>query len=97
LVKTVRGHLLRYGRHPLFRVWRGPGERDSSDKEWEEEFWTSNTANPATVDTQVDTREMLNDAFQFANKDVDLQDRVQHEVLAAFTAADSVHKEYSDG
>jgi hypothetical protein len=97
LVKTVRGHLFRYGRRPLFMVWRGPGKRDSSDEEWEEEFWASSATNPTTVDAQVVTREMLNDAFQFVDDDVDLQNRVQHEVLAASAAADSVHEEYSDG
>jgi hypothetical protein len=39
MIKIPKAHILQHGRHPLFRVWRGPGDRDSSDKEWEEQFW----------------------------------------------------------
>jgi hypothetical protein len=35
---NVKIHLLRNGRHPLFKVWRGLGSRDSSNEEWEEEL-----------------------------------------------------------
>jgi hypothetical protein len=38
LLATVRKHLIRNGRHSNFRVWRGPGDRDSSDEEWEADF-----------------------------------------------------------
>ncbi len=33
LLATVRGHLILNGRHPLFRVWKGPGPLDDSDEE----------------------------------------------------------------
>jgi hypothetical protein len=33
LLKTVREHLIKNGRDPRMRVWKGPGTRDSSDEE----------------------------------------------------------------
>jgi hypothetical protein len=33
---TVREHLIRNGRDSEFRIWRGPGNRDSSDDKWEQ-------------------------------------------------------------
>ena len=33
LLRTVRDHLVLNGRHPLFRVWKGPGQTDHSDEE----------------------------------------------------------------
>src|SRR5665811_681349 len=39
LLKNVRNHLLRHGRHPDCRIWRGPGTQASSDEEWEQQFW----------------------------------------------------------
>jgi hypothetical protein len=47
----------------LFRVWRGPGIIDFSDEEWEDDFWIPAQSTTAEVDAQVDTREMLHDAF----------------------------------
>lgn len=38
-VRNVREHLIQNGRHPDSRIWRGPGARDSSDEEWERQFW----------------------------------------------------------
>jgi hypothetical protein len=35
---TIREHLIQNGRDSEFRVWRGPGNRDSSDEEWEQDF-----------------------------------------------------------
>ena len=42
LVRNVQDHLIRNGRDAQFRVWRGLGTRDSSDEEWEHEFWEPN-------------------------------------------------------
>ena len=30
---NVKDHLIQYGREPIYRLWRGPDERDSSDEE----------------------------------------------------------------
>jgi hypothetical protein len=34
----VREYLIYNGRDPKYKVWKGPSHRNSSDKEWEEEF-----------------------------------------------------------
>jgi hypothetical protein len=36
LMKTIREHLIHNGQESKMRVWRGSGNRDSSDEEWEE-------------------------------------------------------------
>ena len=46
----VREHLICNGRHSEFRIWRGPGDRDSSDEEWEADFWTPSAQQSAHVD-----------------------------------------------
>jgi hypothetical protein len=91
LVATVRKHLIRNGRHPEFRVWRGPGDRDTSDEEWEAHYWAPKVQQTEDVDPQVDTRQMVEDAFQQADDVAALEDRVHNIILGAFTAADEVH------
>jgi hypothetical protein len=63
LLATVRDHLINNGRDPDFRVWKGPGERDSSDDEWEEDFWRPTEHRTPALDKQVDTRQMVDNAF----------------------------------
>jgi hypothetical protein len=70
---------------------------DSSDEEWEEEFWRPAPGNRVDMDAQVDTREMIHDAFECRDDPTDLEYRVREEVLQAFTTADDLHKECSQG
>jgi hypothetical protein len=81
----------------LFRVWRGPGDRDTSDEEWEEQFWRPPNPRHGEVDAEVDNREMLNDVFQSTDNPLDLEERVQDEVMEAFTATDRAHEESNQG
>jgi hypothetical protein len=97
LLATIRDHLIRNGRHPEFRVWRGPGEQDSSDDEWEEEFWRPEERQHAAVDFQVDTHQMVEDAFQQVDNAQTLEERVHEEVASAFVVADDVHDRCSQG
>jgi hypothetical protein len=62
-VATIREHLIRNNRHADFQVWRGPGSRDSSDDEWEQNFWIPTTHCTGEVDIQVDTRCMVEETF----------------------------------
>jgi hypothetical protein len=89
----VREHLIRNGCHSDFRVWRGPGDWDSSDEEWEADFWTPGVQQREDVDPQVDTRRIVDDAFQGPHEAAVLEDRVQDALLHAFTMADGVHAE----
>ena len=59
LIRNVGKHLLRHGRHPDSRIWRGSGERESSDDEWDEQFWGAPAEAPVLVDATVDTCGML--------------------------------------
>ena len=95
LIRNVRDHLLQHGRHPECRLWRGPGERDSSDEDWEREVWGPDGNWRVRVDAQVNTRAMLENAFPAAADDKDLEDRVQEEVASAFEVADAVHEDCS--
>ena len=61
---TVKDHLINSGREPAFRVWRGPGARDSSDEEWEEEYRRPSTAHDGQFDAGLDMRGMVEDTFQ---------------------------------
>jgi hypothetical protein len=95
-VATVREHLLRNNRHADFRVWRGPGSRDSSDDEWEQSFWVPTTHRTGKADVQVDMRRMVEETFQNANDTFILEERMQEVVVDAFAVADAVHDNYME-
>jgi hypothetical protein len=64
-LEKVQEHLIQYGREPNFRLWRGPGERDSSDEAWEEELKTPcRTHEDGRMDADIDVRSMVEDVFQ---------------------------------
>jgi hypothetical protein len=88
---VVREHLIRNGRDSEFRVWRGPGDRDSSNEEWEQDFWRPEQDATVVLDEQIDTRNMINDTFQQCNDPDSVEDRVQEAVADAFTIADNIH------
>jgi hypothetical protein len=90
---TVREHLIRSGRDSEFRVWQGPGDRNSSDEEWEQQYWRADEDHFPPVDEQVDTRGMIHDTFE-ERDDPDPNDgRVQETLAEAFAVADSIHEE----
>jgi hypothetical protein len=95
LLTTIREHLIINARHPNFRIWRGPGNRDSSYEEWEEEFWRPVEPRLLELHAQVDTRGMIEDTFHHVNNPAILQERVRDVVMEAFTVADSVYDDYS--
>jgi hypothetical protein len=59
LLAIVKEHLIRNRRDDNFRVWRGPRSTDSSDNDWEENFWGPSAQRTGKVDVQVDTRRMV--------------------------------------
>jgi hypothetical protein len=90
-LRTVREHLLQNGRDSEFRVWRGPGNRDSSDEEWEQEYWRPGEERPEALDQQVDTRAIIDDRFEECDDAEAVEDRVHEEVATAFAVADRIH------
>jgi hypothetical protein len=63
-LRTVWEHLLQNGRDSEFRIRRGPGDRDSSDEEWKQEYWRPREERPEALDQQVDTRAIIDDRFE---------------------------------
>jgi hypothetical protein len=92
-LQTVRDHLVQNGRDSEFRVWRGPGERHSSDEEWEEEFWTPEQQPQDALDAHIDMRGMIHNTFEECDEPDPRYTRVQEVVADAFTMADSIHDE----
>jgi hypothetical protein len=95
LLRTVGEHLIQNGRDTRLRVWRGLGNWDSSDKEWEEEFWRPAAHNQAQMDAQVDTDGIVRDAFQDTDVTTSVEERIRGEVLGTFMVGDVVHEECS--
>jgi hypothetical protein len=94
LLATVREHLIRNGRDDNFRVWRGPESRDTSDDDWEDNFWGPAIERTREVDVQVDTRRMVQETFQGGNDFVTLEEKVQEVASNAFVQADVLHNDY---
>jgi len=74
LLRTVRNHLILNGRHPLFRVWKGPGPTDHSNEEWVEASRAA--VNPMgtkvevqVVDEAVNVNQLLDDLFQMLEEE----------------------------
>jgi hypothetical protein len=93
LLAKVREHLIQNGRDDNFRVWRGPGSRDTSDDDWEDNFWGPAIERTREVDVQVDTRRMVQETFQGGNDSVTLEERVQEVASNAFAQADALHND----
>ena len=55
LLRTVRKYLIRNGRDPTFRMWKGPGVQDSSDEEWEDDSRKWVFSLQLEIDSQVNT------------------------------------------
>ena len=66
--------------------------RDSSDEEWEEEFWNPSPEVANEVDATIDTRGMIAQALRPRESPPIIPERVQEEVQTAFAAADSVEE-----
>jgi hypothetical protein len=96
LVRTVRKHLILNGRDPNFRVWRGPDTRDSSDEEWGGHMHTHNQRLPVELDSHVDTRGMVDNAFLEEPLPPDVVEIVHDVVTRAFDLGDAVHEECKD-
>jgi hypothetical protein len=96
LLATVRDPLINNRRDPDFRMWRGLKERDSSDDEWEEDFWRPTEHRTPALDEQVDTRQMVDDAFVQEDDAYPSEEAICEEVIRTFSVADRIHEENMD-
>jgi hypothetical protein len=85
--------LILNGRDPKFRVWRGPDTRVSSDEEWEGRMHTRNQRLPVKLDSHIDTRGMVDNAFLEEPLPPDIEEIVHDVVTGAFDLGDAVHEE----
>jgi hypothetical protein len=96
LVRIVREHLILNEWYPNFRVWRGPGTRNSSDEEWKGHMHARNQRLPVELDSYVDTRGMVDNAFLKEPLPLDVEEIVHDVVTGAFNLGDTVHEECND-
>jgi hypothetical protein len=65
LIEKARDHLIQFGRHPEFRVWKGPRPKDDFDEEWATSAWKTRTiAKRVQVDEGVNMEDMVENLFQ---------------------------------
>jgi hypothetical protein len=67
LLATIRGHLILNGRHPLFRVCKGPSPLDDFDEKWAATSRISTQTPMQPVDEGVHVGQLLEDLFPSAN------------------------------
>jgi hypothetical protein len=67
LLATIRGHLILNGKHPLFRVWKGPCPLDDYDEEWAATSRISTQTPMQPVEEGVHVGQLLEDLFPSAN------------------------------
>jgi hypothetical protein len=92
----VREHLILNGRDPNFRVWKGPGARDSSDEEWEGHIHIHNRRLPVELDSHVDTRGMVDNVFLEEPLPPDVEEIMYDVVTGAFDLGDAMYEECND-
>jgi hypothetical protein len=93
-ITSVKIHLIKYGRDPAFRVWRGPGERDASDEEWETEVKRPFKPHDGRLDEGLDMHAMVEDAFDQIDEapahPSTLEEQIEDIVIDAFTVVDEL-------
>jgi hypothetical protein len=77
-------------------MWRGPGARDSFDEEWEGHMRTRNQRLLVELDSHIDTRGMVDNAFLEEPLPPDVEEIVHDIVTSAFDLRDAVHEECND-
>ena len=93
-ITKVKDHLIRNGREPNFRVWRGPGERDDSDEEWEQEFKRPRRPHDGHIDEGLDMHAMIEEVFmeidEAPTQHPTMEEQVEDIVMDAFTIVDDL-------
>jgi hypothetical protein len=74
LLGTIRNHLVLNERHPLFRVWKGPGPTNHYDEEWVEASMVAvkpiqTKLEVEVVDEAVNVNQLLDDLFQMPEEE----------------------------
>ena len=93
-MQKVKDHLIRTGKEPTFRVWRGPGEKDGSDEKWEHEFRRPSRPHDIHIDEGLDMHAMLEEAFQEIDEapahPPKMEEKFEDIVMGAFIVVDEL-------
>ena len=92
-IEEVERHLLRYGRSPECRTWRGPEEPDSSDDEWEEQYSASISASagrPDVRDSGLHMRQMMKHIYQQVDQFIESKEQIDNVTMSALQTADNI-------
>jgi hypothetical protein len=60
---NVRNHIIHNGRDASFRVWRRPGDKDSSNEQWEEDSRFPTRQQTQEHDSRINIQGIMVDAF----------------------------------
>ncbi len=80
----MKDHLIHNGRDVSFQVWKGLGNRDSSNEEWEEESKVPNKHQFQELNSRMDIQGMVANAFQQVDELVSLEKKAMDVVEEAF-------------
>ncbi len=93
----MRGHLIHNGRDPRFRVWRCPSNKNSLNKEWEEEFRRLTKQQTQPLNVAIDMQAMVANAFQQLNDPISLEDILVDIVEDVLKIVDGLQQEANEG
>jgi hypothetical protein len=93
-IPKVKDHLIRNMRDPTFRVWRGPGESDTLDEDWEQEFRRPSKPHDGRIDEGLDMHAKVEDAFEEIDEapahPPTLEEQIEDIVMDAFTVVNEL-------
>ena len=92
-IEEVYRHLIRHGRSPDSRSWRGPSEPDSSDDEWEEDYtarMTGKNQRPQIHDSGVLVRNLMQDIFQEVQAFTAAEENIENITMSALESMDKI-------
>ena len=92
-ITEVERHLIRFGRSPDCRTWRGPQEPDSSDDEWEQDY-TAKIAQASTIirerDNGLEMRNMLQEMYQQVEEAAAIEETINRIAMTAMQTSDDI-------
>ena len=92
-IDEVGRHLFRHGRSSECWTWRGPGDPDSSNEEWEEEFFNQirgNSNRTQNRDSGLEVKNMMRDLYQQVESFAETKERIDNITVDALEAADHI-------
>ena len=92
-LEEIERHLIRFGRSPECRVWRGPQDPDSSDDEWEADAASKLSAAIAREerrDSGLEMRRMVQHMYQQVQAFAESEERMNNITMSALNDSDDI-------